>query len=107
MGTDMGIQSEKERQRLCCTALKCHKTPRTQCTPGPGVTPDCTLAFNALQHSDLYKNTGADEPGLEVPYIPPYPLTFFSFPLARDFNIRLVKGDVGIYWAPISGAKSA
>jgi hypothetical protein len=52
-------------------------------------------------------NTGTDGPGLEVPYIPPYPLRFFSFLLGRDFNIRLVKGDVGIYWAPISGAKSA
>jgi hypothetical protein len=99
------FQPEKVEMPKDAMGAKYGRT-RSYATARRSPIPDCVLAFTALQRSDLFKNDDVDDPDVEIPHIPPYPLTFFAFLLARDFGIRLVKGDVGIYWAPISQANS-
>lgn len=83
-------------------------------TLGPGITvqpyyheadlilswPALHLGFAALHSSPYYPHRGGTAHGSKVPVVSHYPLTFFSFLLARDFGIRLVEGEAGTYWAP-------
>jgi hypothetical protein len=63
--------------------------------------PAIHLGFDALHSSAHYPRQAVRAYGSETPVVSRYPLTSFSFLLARDFRIRLVdNGESGPYWAP-------